>query len=424
MQIFLFALATLLVAAVLLGRLAVRLGLPPIVGELLAGVLLGPSVLGNLAPWVSVRVFPQVPQQTQLLDAVSQFAVLLFVGVAGMHVDLDVIRRRRQTVARVGLIGLAVPLVLGVLLGFLVPHRILVAGTSHTRFAAFLGIALCTSALPVIAKTLSDIKLLHHETGQLILASGLLSDAVGWFLLSIVSASATAGFRASQVALPLLGAAGFLLVAIVVGRPSIRWILDRAEKAENAAPASAAAVAIILVGAAISQAIHMEGVFGAFAVGVLVGSSVRSASARLEPLSEMAMSVLAPVFLAAAGLRVQLSALKDPAVLLFALAVLAVAIVGKVSGAYIGARLSRLSHWEGVALGTGLNSRGVVEVVIASVGLQQHILTVSTYTIIVLVAIFTSVMTPPLLRSAVARMESQAAMPEVLIDERMADAAN
>ncbi|WP_228555109.1 cation:proton antiporter [Catenulispora pinisilvae] len=167
----------------------------------------------------------------------------------------------------------------------------------------------------------------------------------------------------------------------------------------------------------------MEGVFGAFAVGVLVGSSGRSASARLEPLSEMAMSVLAPVFLADAGLRVQLSALKDPAVLLFALAVLAVAIVGKFSGAYIGARLSRLSHWEGVALGTGLNSRGVVEVVIASVGLQQHILTVSTYTIIVLVAISTSVMTPPLLKSAVARMESEAAMPEVLIDERMADAA-
>ncbi|MBS2531161.1 cation:proton antiporter [Catenulispora sp. NF23] len=423
MQIFLLALATLLVAAVLLGRLAGRLGLPAIVGELLAGVLLGPSVLGHLSPWVSARLFPQVPQQTRLLDAVSQFAVLLFVGVAGTHVDLDVIRRRRQAVAKVGLIGLVTPLVLGTLLGLLVPHRMLAAGTGQARFAVFLGIALCASALPVIARTLSDIKLLDHETGQLILASGLLSDAVGWFLLSIVSATATAGFRAGQVALPLLGAAGFLLVAIVVGRPGIRWILEHAAQAEHAAPASAAAVAVILVGAAISQAIHMEGVFGAFAVGVLLGSSGRSTSARLEPLNEIAMSVLAPVFLATAGLRVDIGALMDPVVLLVALTVLAAAIVGKFSGAYTGARLSRLSHWEGVALGTGLNSRGVVEVVIASVGLQLGILTASTYTVIVLVAIFTSVMTPPLLKSAVARMEGEAAVRVVLIDERVADAA-
>src|SRR5205823_231165 len=173
-------------------------------------------------------------------------------------------------------------------------------------------------------------------------------------------------------------------------------------------PVCAAAAVVVLLGAAASQALGLEAVFGGFVAGVLLTAARPEDQKRLAPLRTVTMSVLAPLFLASAGLRVDLGALGHPAVLLAGLVILLLAIVGKFAGGYAGARLSRLSHWEGLALGAGLNSRGVVEVVVASVGLRLGILTTATYTIVVLIAVITSVTAPPMLRWAMARVEHNA----------------
>jgi Kef-type K+ transport system membrane component KefB len=167
----------------------------------------------------------------------------------------------------------------------------------------------------------------------------------------------------------------------------------------------AAAVVVVVLSAAATQALHLEAVFGAFVAGLLIRSAGTEHRGPLASLETVTMSVFAPLFFATAGLRMDLTALRHPVVLVSGVALLAVAVVGKFVGAYLGARLVRLSHWEGVALGAGMNARGVIEVVVAMVGLRLGILTVPTYTIVILIALVTSVMAPPILRRAMARVD-------------------
>ncbi|MFI5934551.1 cation:proton antiporter [Actinoplanes sp. NPDC051494] len=414
--VFLLQVSLLLLVALVLGRLAGRLGLPALVGELLTGLLLGPSLLGALAPGVVAWVLPPDAGQLHLIDAVGQLGVLLLVGVTGAQLDTAMLRRRGAAGARVSLAGLLLPLALGVGAGFVVPGRLLPEGSDRATFALFVGVAMCVTAIPVIAKILADMNLLHRDVGQLTLAAGAVDDAVGWFLLSVVSAAATTGVRATGVARSGGYLLLFLTVALVAGRPLVRRVLALAGRAGDGTPRVAAAVLIVLLGAAATQSMGMEALFGAFVAGTLIGHARsgeppdprpgRSLWLDLAPLRTVVLAVLAPIFLATAGLRVDLTALADPEVLVTALALLAVAVAGKFAGAYLGARGSRLSHWEAIALGAGMNARGVVEIVVATAGLRLGVLSVALYTVVVLIAVVTSVMGPPVLRYAMARVDA------------------
>jgi Kef-type K+ transport system membrane component KefB len=400
--VFLLQLTTLLLLAFCLGRVAERLRMPAIVGELLAGVIVGPSLLGSLAPGFAHWLTPASADQMHLLDAAGQLGVLLLVGVTGSHLDLVMLRRRRFTAARISIAGLLVPLSLGVLLGYLAPASLLQG--DRRVFALFLGVALCVTAIPVIAKTLADLGMLHRDVAQLILAAGLVDDAVGWFLLSVVSALATVGVSTGHVSLSLAYLVGFVLLALVVARPVVRGVMRLADRSDHPGPTIAVSTIIVLAGAALTQSLGMEAMFGAFIAGILIGAPRAANHLKLAPLRAVVLSVLAPLFLASAGLRMDLTTLADGGTALAALAILVVAIFGKFAGAYIGARFSKLTRWEGLAIGAGMNARGVVEVVIAMVGLRVGVLNTATYTSIVLVAIVTSLMAPPLLRLAMTRV--------------------
>ncbi|MFY1616124.1 cation:proton antiporter [Micromonospora sp. WMMD736] len=406
--ILLVQIASLLLLGLGLGRLVARFGLPPIVGELMAGVVLGPSLLGHAAPAVHDWLFPADPAQMHLLDAVAQIGVLLLVGVAGIELDTRIVRRRGTTAVRVSLGGLLIPIGLGILIGYLAPAVLVPDTTERPVFALFLAVAMCVTAIPVIAKTLADMKLIHRDVGQLIMTSGMVDDAVGWFLLSVVSAMATVGVRANQVALSLLLLVAFVVAAMVVGRPLVRGALRLAGRSTETGPTIVTAVIIVLAGASITQSLHMEAVFGAFVAGILVGQAIRERRAVLAPLRTIVLTVLAPIFLASAGLRMDLGVLLDRDVAIAAVVVLAAAILGKFTGAYLGARSSRLGHWESLAVGAGMNARGVVEIVVAMVGLRLGVLDIATFTIIALVAIVTSMMAPPLLRLAMSRVAHSA----------------
>ncbi|MFF5078183.1 cation:proton antiporter [Actinoplanes sp. NPDC000266] len=413
--VFLLQVSLLLLVALALGRLAVRLGLPALVGELLTGVILGPSLLGALAPGAFTWVLPSDADQLHLVDAVGQFGVLLLVGVTGVQLDTVMLRKRGITGVKVSLAGLLLPLALGIAAGFLVPAAMLTETSDRGTFALFLGVAMCVTAIPVIAKTLSDMGLLHRDIGQLTLAAGMVDDAVGWFLLSVVSAAATTGVRAGAVTLSVVYLIGFVVAAILVGRPLVRWVLDLAGMAGDGGPRVTASVVLILLGAAATHAMGMEALFGAFVAGILIGQARaaekpdprpgRSIWQDLSPLRTIVLSVLAPLFMATAGLRMDLTALADPKVLLAGVALLLVAIVGKFAGAYIGARASKLSRWESIALGAGMNSRGIVEVVVATTGLRLGVLSIATYTVVVLIAVITSVMGPPILRWSMSKVQ-------------------
>ena len=404
MLVFLLQLGILLALALGLGRLAVRLRMPAVVGELTAGVLVGPSVLAHLAPAFSAWLLPRDVGQQHLLDAVGQLGVLLLVGITGLHIDLKLVRRKGITAARVSAGGLLVPLALGVGLGFVLPAFLLTPGTHRLVFASFIGVAMGVSAIPVIAKTLLEMRLLHRNVGQLIISAATVDDIAGWLLLSMVSALATTGLRTGQVALSIASLVVLLVLTVAIGRPMVNATLKLAGRSTEPGVSIAAVVALMLLAAAGSHALGMEPVLGTLLCGMLIGSSRWVELDRLAPLRTLVMAVLAPIYFATAGLRMDLTALGRPAVLAAAIAVLLLAIAGKFVGAYLGARASRLSHWDGIALGAGLNARGVIEVIVATVGLRLGVLSTATYTIIVLVAIVTSLMAPPLLRYATRRI--------------------
>jgi Kef-type K+ transport system membrane component KefB len=409
---FLLQLAGLLLLAVLFGRLANRLGMPAIVGELLVGVLIGPSVLGHLPEHLSGWLPQSDQQQLALLEVVGQLGLLLLVGLTGAHMDLALVRKRGRTALGISAAGLIIPLGFGVATGFLLPGSLVAA--DRTTFALFLGVAMCVCAIPVIANILMDMKLQQRNVGQLILTVAVIDDTVGWLLLAFVSTLATVGLAAGPMVVSVLSLVAIMAVAATAGRWLVRAVMTRAARAREPAVVIGAAVVLILLFSAATNAARFEAVLGAFVCGILI-SSCGLPAARLESLRAFVVAVLAPVFFAMAGLRMDLTLLLQPAVLLAGLAVLAVAVVSKFAGAYLGARLSRMTRWEALALGAGLNARGVIEVIVASVGVKLGVLNTAAYTIVVLVAIATSLMAPPLLRYAMNRVEQTVG--ESLLDE-------
>ncbi|MEV5575409.1 cation:proton antiporter [Spirillospora sp. NPDC052269] len=405
--VFLVQIGALLLAAFLLGRLGMRFGMPAIVGELCAGVLLGPSVLERIAPGLSGWLLPRDPARFHILDATAQLGVLLLVALTGMHMDLSLMRRRGTTALRISVGGLLIPLALGVGVGFLLPGSLVPGTAERPTFALFLGIAMAVSAIPVIAKTLMDLRLVHRNIGQLTLSAVMVDDIVGWLLLSVVSAMATTGIRASHLTVSLLWPLVVVVAAVALRRP-VAWTLRAAGRAEGPGTTVTVVVLLVLAASAATQAMKLEAVFGAFVAGLVITGTGALDRDRIRPLQTIVMAVLAPLFFATAGLRMDLGALTRPTVLLTGLGVLAIAVVGKFAGAYLGARLSGLDHWEGLALGAGMNARGVIEVIIAMVGLRLGVLSPEMYTIVILVAIVTSLMAPPVLRVTMARVEHTA----------------
>ncbi|MEU2563025.1 cation:proton antiporter [Streptomyces longispororuber] len=409
MLVFLLQVGLLLGVAVLLGKLATRLRMPRVVGELSAGVLLGPSVFGNALPDLRDWLLPHDTAQMHLLSAVAQLGVLLLVGITGAHIDVGLLRRKRRVIGYVSVGSVLLPLALGVGLGFVMPDSLMAPGAERGTFALFVGVAIAVSALPVIAKTLLDMDLLHRNVGQLIIGAAAVSDIVGWMLLSIVAAMATHGLHTGLVLESVAYLIAVLACTVLVARPVARKVLQYTDRSAQSDVSVAAIAVMILLSSAGTLALDMEPILGAFLCGIVISSLGVSARRSLDSMRTFVMSTLAPLFFATAGLQVDLSALARPTVLLAAVVTLLVATLAKFAGGYVGARMGRLDHGEGLAIGAGLNARGVVEIVIATVGLNLGVLTTATYTVVVLIAVVTSMMAPPFLRHATRSMPTTTA---------------
>lgn len=404
--VFLLQIGALLALALLLGRVAQRFGLPTIVGELASGVVLGPSILAHVSPGLSGWLFPTDPTQMHLLDVVGQLGVLLLVGFTGMHVDLRVVRKKGGRAAAVSAADLLPTLALGVWLGFALPGSLRPAGADSTVFAWFIGVAMCVSSIPVIGRVLVDMKIIHRNVGQLILVVGTIDDAVGWLSLSLVTALATTGVGAHEIATPVWHLAVVVLILLTVGRWTVRAVMRWAARTGSREATIGATVIMLLLAGAGVQALGFEAVFGAFQCGILIGAYAGEGQTKhLEPLNATVLSFLSPLYFALAGLRIDLTSLAHVQTALWGLVALLVAVAGKFTGALVGGRFAGLDRWETLALGAGINARGVIQVVIAVVGVRLGLLSTTMYSIIVLIAILTPLMAPPLLRIAMRRIE-------------------
>lgn len=398
-QLFLFIIqfALLLTSARVLGEVMKRYGQPPVFGELLAGILLGPSLLGWLFPTFSSALFPADVQQYHLLELISWLGMIFLLLFTGLETDLTLLRRLGRPAALASLLGIIVPFAFGYLLGMTIPDHLLANPEQRLIFQLFLGTALAISAVPVIAKILLDLDILKRNIGAIVMAAAIVDDIAGWTILSmLMGVMAKGALDVTAVVQGVAGTVAFIGIALVVGirvvRRVLRWIDEHVQVEE----AHITAILVVtLVCAAITEAIGIHAVFGAFVAGVLFAQSPRVRANALEKLVGVVHGVFTPVFFAFVGLRVDLTQLQDPGLVGL---VLVTACAGKLIGCTLGGLLGRLGWWEAVSIGIGMNARGGMELIIALIGLTSGILSSEVYSSLVLMAMVTSLMAPPLLK--------------------------
>ena len=404
--IFAAELILLLFFGRVLGEGMSRIGQPAIFGQLLAGVLLGPSVFGVLMPEVRQAVFPGTPAIKSMIDAISQIGILLLLLLTGMETNLSLVNRKRRAVISTSLFGIAVPFACGVLLAYALPQDLIPSPAARLVTALFLGTALSASSVKIVAMVLMEVGAVRRDLGQLILATAILDDSIAWVIIAVIAGIATHGtVSVTNVGTSLAGTALFLAVSLTIGRRLvariIRWSNDNMT---IEVPVITAILLVMLVMALSTELIGVHTALGAFVAGMLVGQSPILTEHIEGELREFIFAFFSPVFFAVARLGMDLRTLLDPTLLLFTVAVIVVASVGKFLGALVGGRLGGLTGAESLALATGLNARGSTEVIIASIGLSMGVLSNQLYTMIVAMAVVTTMIMPPTLRWVLARV--------------------
>jgi Kef-type K+ transport system membrane component KefB/nucleotide-binding universal stress UspA family protein len=404
--IFLFQIVILLACGRLLGELMQRIGQPPVMGQLIAGILLGPSVLGALWPALQHTLFPASPDQRAMIDAVAQLGILLLLLLTGMETDLAVVRRSRGAAFSVSIAGIIVPFLCGVLLGELLPDWMLPNPEKRLLTTLFLGTALSISSVKIVAMVVREVGFLRRTVGQVIVAAAIIDDTIGWIIMSVIFGLALhGGIDLPALAQSLIGIAIFLVLSFTIGRRIvfrvIRWANDRFV---SEFPVITAILVVTGLMALTTHAIGVHTVLGAFVAGILVGQSPILTRHIDEQLRGLIVALFMPVFFGLAGLTTNLAVLANTNLLLLTLGLIVIASLGKFSGAFVGGRLGGMTWAQSLALGCGMNARGSTEVIIATIGLSMGVLNQDLFTTIVAMAIVTTMSMPPMLRWALARL--------------------
>jgi Kef-type K+ transport system membrane component KefB/nucleotide-binding universal stress UspA family protein len=404
--IFVAQIALLLLVGRGLGELLQKLGQPSVIGQLLAGLLLGPSFFGWAFPAAHHLIFPDNAAQKSLIAGISNVGVMLLLLLTGMETDLKLVRRVGAPALTVAAAGVAVPFLCGFVLGWCLPASLLPDPKHRLVVALFLGTALSISSIKIVAMIVREMNFMRRNLGQIIVASAIMEDTAGWVIISLTLGVADAsGLTFGTLAKPLLGTAIFLVLSYGIGRRLvyrlIRWVND-SFVSEYAVVTAILIVMSVL--ALITQAIGVNTVLGAFVAGVLVGGSPILTRHIEDQLRGLITAFMMPIFFGLSGLSANLTALGTPIMGLFTLGLVAIASLGKFGGAFAGGRISGMSARESLALGCAMNARGSTEVIVASIGLTMGVLTGNLYTAILTMAVVTTMAMPPLLRWSLARV--------------------
>ncbi|MBB5963269.1 cation:proton antiporter [Planomonospora venezuelensis] len=392
MDLLLLDLVIVLAAARLLGAAARRIGQPPVVGEILAGILLGPTLLG---PFLGDALFG--PEMKPPLQALANVGLVLFMFVVGLELDQKLVRGKGRIAVTVALGSTVLPFVLGCGLALAIAGDH-VGGEKTLSFVLFMGAAMAATAFPVLARILTDRGMQRITLGGLSLAAAAVIDVLAWTVLAVVVAIAGTGDAEGQWKVAL--ALPYALVMFLVVRPLLARLVPAREKAGRLTPGLLSLVLIGLIGSAwATEWMHVHFIFGAFLFGAVMPreGAEQLIHEILERLEQLAVLLLLPMFFVVAGLNVNLREL-DLSSLGTLAAILAVAIGGKLLGSYAAARTQGVPGRQSWALATLLNTRGLTEIVILTVGLQKGVLDNELYSLMVVMALVTTGMTGPLLR--------------------------
>jgi Kef-type K+ transport system membrane component KefB/nucleotide-binding universal stress UspA family protein len=393
----------LLLVGRVLGEAMQRQGQPALMGNLLAGLVLGPSLFGLIWPEAHKLIFPADPAQKGMIDGLSQIGILMLLLLTGMETDLKLVSRMKGAAIAISLSGIALPFACGYALGQTLPDTLLPNMPGGRLVPSlFLGTALSISSIKIVAMVIREMNFTRRNLGQIIISTAIMEDTVGWVIIAVTFGIAGAGkVDAPALARTIGGVALFLLFCFTVGRwlvfSIIRWVNDNFR---SEFPVITAILVIMGAMALITQLLGVRTVLGAFMAGVLIGQSPILTDHIQQQLRGLISAFFMPIFFGLSGLAADLTILKDGRLALLTLGLVGIASIGKFAGAFVGSTIGGLKWRERIALGCAMNARGSTEVIVASIGLSMGALTQNLYTMIVTMAMLTTMAMPPMLRRA------------------------
>jgi Kef-type K+ transport system membrane component KefB len=392
----LLALAVVIVVARLVGAVFRRLGQPPVIGEILAGILLGPSLLGRLSPALYQGLLP--PQVAASLTVISQIGIILYMFLVGMELDTKLLRQRTATSIAVSGASIAVPFLLGIALAFRLHPLLSSPDVPFAFFALFMGVSMSVTAFPVLARILIDQRMHKSPTGALALACAAVGDVGAWCLLALLVGVVHA--RPGGALLTAGLTAAYIAAMLVLVRPLARRLVRAHETRGTLTEGTMAVVCVaLLVSALATELIGIHALFGAFLLGALVPHDSGLARALHEKLHDLVVVLLLPPFFAFTGLRTEMGLLGGAGEWLICAAIILVASAGKFGGSALAARLTGVPWREAAALGVLMNTRGLMELIVLNVGLDLGLLSPTLFAMLVVMALVTTLATTPLLRA-------------------------
>lgn len=395
LSILLIQIIAVLLMVRLFGFLFKHIGQPGVIGEIVAGIVLGPSVLGYFFPDVFQALFP--PESLTNLELLSQVGLVLFMFVIGMELDFSVLKNKINETLVISHAGILVPFFLGIVASYWIYEEYAAVQTAFLPFALFIGISMSITAFPVLARIIQERNMTKTSLGTLAIASAANDDVTAWCLLAVVIAIAKAGTFAS--ALYAIGlTALYIIIMFMVVRPFLKKVGEVYANQEVINKTFVALILLILIiSSTLTEIIGIHALFGAFMAGVVMPPSIGFRKVMMEKVEDIALVFFLPLFFAFTGLRTEIGLINSPALWGVCLLLITVAVAGKLGGCAVAARLVGESWKDSFTIGTLMNTRGLMELVALNIGYEMGVLPPSIFVILVIMALVTTFMTTPLL---------------------------
>jgi Kef-type K+ transport system membrane component KefB len=412
---FFIAVAVVMLVARLFGLAAVKLRQPRVMGEVVAGICLGPTIFGALAPGLQAQVF-----STDILPAigvVANLGLIFYLFLVGLELDPTQLKGRAGQAAAISNASVALPMILGIAVALPI-YELIGPDGKFVGFALFMGVAMSITAFPVLARILVERRMLKRPVGALALACAAIDDVTAWFLIALATAVAVAG-SGSEVVLTIVLAVAFCLLMAFIARPLLARVSTAFDEAGRVPGGWVAAIfAGVLLSAFVTETIGIAVIFGAFVMGMIMPRNAGLTEDVTRRMEDFTVILLLPLFFAYTGLRTNIGLLDRPELWLMALALIAVAIVGKMLGAFVAARLTGFRTRAAAVIGTLMNTRGLTELIVLNLALEKGVISDALFAMLVIMALVTTFMAGPLLRLLDPRNELGAPLEEELEEAR------
>lgn len=393
LSILILQIIIIIIISRIMGWLMSLISQPTVIGEILAGIMLGPSLLGMFFPEVFIWIFPL--ESLKNLEILSQIGLILFMFIIGMELDIGVVRQRAKDAFFISNASIVVPFLLGVGLAFFLYERFAPVGADFLSFSLFIGIAMSITAFPVLARIVQEKGITKTHLGMITITSAAINDITAWGILAIVVAIANAtaiGNALVTISLSLV----FIVVMLLIIRPILEKIANRFTVRETVSKTIVAAVfGIMLLSSYITEVIGIHALFGAFMAGVIMPQNIKFKSIMSEKMEDVSLVLLLPLFFVYTGLRTEIGLLNDSSLLGTAAIVIMVAVAGKFIGSAVASRITGQTWKNSLTIGALMNTRGLIELVALNIGYDIGILSPEIFTMLVLMALITTFMTGP-----------------------------